>query len=362
MRGLILIKNLNDSTSSRYIPDQLFVSSIEPKYSDAKLNEKVNFNGSVSSPSVGYSITSTTWVLDSPNSNSNQLVSNGFSASLVPLEAGVYSLSLDVSIVDSEGTNRELQSSPSYAVVPDKFTETFEHNNLTDLFPWKTYGDAQWTITDKEAQTGTYSIQPGNINVNQSSTLEINIDLPSDNAIEFAIKINTSFTDILEFYIDTTAYGTYYDFVSDWNFYTYLMPAGKHVLKWIYRNLGTSSNNGPSVWLDNIFFPTNAVNLTSVKSEDHLPLTFNLFQNYPNPFNPNTLLKYSLASESQVKLSIYDITGRRVKDLFIGEQSAGMHEVNFDGSNLSSGVYLYTIEADSKNGIFKATKKMILLK
>ena len=354
--------NLNDSTSSRYIPDQLFVSSIEPKYTDAKVSEKLNFTGSVSSPSIGYSMTSLSWVLDSPNSNSNQLVSNGYSASLTPLQAGVYSLSLDASLVDSTGTKRELQSSPSYAVVPDKFTETFEHNNLTDLFSWKTYGDAPWTITNNEAQTGTYSIQPGNVNGNQSSTLEISIDVPSYDVIEFAIKINTSFTDILEFYIDSTASGTFSDFVADWNFLTYLIPPGNHVLKWIYQNSGTSSNNRPLVWLDNIFFPANSINLTSIKSENNIPLTFNLFQNYPNPFNPNTLIKYSLASESQVKITIYDITGRKVKDLFIGEQPAGIHEVNFDGSNLSSAVYFYAIEANSKNGIFKATKKMILLK
>ena len=49
-------------------------------------------------------------------------------------------------------------------------------------------------------------------------------------------------------------------------------------------------------------------------------------------------------------------------ELFNGEQAAGIHEVTLDGSNLSSGVYFYTIEANSKNGTFKATKKMILLK
>ena len=133
-------------------------------------------------------------------------------------------------------------------------------------------------------------------------------------------------------------------------------------MKWTYQSLVSTVNQSPRIWLDNIFFPENSVNLTSVKTDESKPLTFNLFQNYPNPFNPNTLIKYSLASESHVKLTIYDITGRKVKDLFIGEQPAGIHEAKFDGSSISSGVYFYTIEANSKNGIFKATKKMILIK
>ncbi len=232
-------------------------------------------------------------------------------------------------------------------------------NTVFYLFPWKTYGDAPWTLTNAEAQTGNYSIQPGNIGADQSSTLEINLDLPSDTSFEFAVKASSDFFNYLSFYIDSTISGLYY--FSEWTFYSYKITAGKHVLKWIYQSLN-SSRKSPGIWLDNIFFPENSVNLTSVKADESKPLTFNLFQNYPNPFNPNTLIKYSLASESQVKIIIYDITGRKVKELFIGEQPAGIHDVNFDGSNLSSSVYFYAIEANSKNGIFKATKKMILLK
>ena len=354
--------NLNDTiSSSQYIPDQLFAADIEPKYATSNINDNTEFTAAVSSPSVGEFSTNIKWELKSPGSAAGQLNVNGSKATVTPLQGGLYSLNLDLTVTDSSGAKREFKpSQTSHIIVPDKFTETFEHSNLIDLFPWKTYGDAPWTITNAEAQTGNYSIQPGNIRANQSSTLEISLDLPSDTSFEFAVKALSSFFNYLSFYIDTTLSGIYA--YNDWNFYSYNLKAGKHVLKWTYQSLVSTVNQSPGIWLDNIFFPENSVNLTSVKTDESKPLTFNLFQNYPNPFNPNTLIKYSLASESQVKLTIYDITGRKVKDLFIGEQPAGIHEVKFDGSSLSSGVYFYTIEANSKNGIFKATKKMILIK
>ena len=354
--------NLQDSTSSRYIPDQLFATDIVPKYADAKLNEKTNFSGSVSAPNVGHFTTNFTWILNSPNSNANQLAVDGSNASLTPSQRGVYSLNLNVNVKDSIGGERNFQSSTtSYAVVADKYTETFEHNNLNDLFQWKTYGDAPWTITNKNSQTGSFSIQPGSIAGNQISTLEISIDIPSDTVIEFGLTANSNLG-YLEFYIDSTAVGYYYE-NNVWNFYAYNIPAGKHILRWVYQSFsGTNTANSPEIWLDNIFFPTNAILFTAVESAENIPITFNLFQNYPNPFNPSTEIKYSLAEQSYVKLILYDILGKKIKDLFVGEQSAGSHEINFNASNLSSGVYLYSIEADYSKGIFKNVKKMILLK
>ena len=120
--------------------------------------------------------------------------------------------------------------------------------------------------------------------------------------------------------------------------------------------------NPPDIWLDNIFFPTNAILFTSIDSPENMPAAFNMFQNYPNPFNPSTNIKYSLAEQSFVKLTLFDILGRKIKDLFIGEQNAGSHEINFNAANLSSEIYFYSIEADYSEGTFKNVKKMILLK
>jgi CSLREA domain-containing protein len=89
-----------------------------------------------------------------------------------------------------------------------------------------------------------------------------------------------------------------------------------------------------------------------------IPDKFLLEEAYPNPFNPVTHIRYGLPTLSNVKIEIYDMLGRKVSTLIDGQKPAGFHTVNFDGSNLSSGVYLYRIQA----GEFIDTKKMILMK
>ncbi len=79
-----------------------------------------------------------------------------------------------------------------------------------------------------------------------------------------------------------------------------------------------------------------------------LPVSISLEQNYPNPFNPSTAIRYSIPSPSRVSLRVYDILGRVVADLINGDVEAGTHTVHFDGSSVSSGLYFYRLETDSK--------------
>ena len=88
------------------------------------------------------------------------------------------------------------------------------------------------------------------------------------------------------------------------------------------------------------------------------PNRFELNQNYPNPFNPSTTISYSIPQNSFVTLKIYDVIGNEVTTLVNQTQSAGKYDITFDASNLSNGVYFYTI----KTGDFTSTKKMILMK
>ena len=89
-----------------------------------------------------------------------------------------------------------------------------------------------------------------------------------------------------------------------------------------------------------------------------IPREFSLSQNCPNPFNLTTKIEYSIPRYSRVSLKVYDILGREVATLFEGIRQAGNYIVTFDGSGLSSGVYLYQMKADH----FMETKKFILLK
>jgi len=90
----------------------------------------------------------------------------------------------------------------------------------------------------------------------------------------------------------------------------------------------------------------------------NLPEVFELEQNYPNPFNPTTKITYSLAENSKVSLKIYDVLGREIVTLVNKEQMQGKYEVEFNASNLSSGLYIYSLKTDK----FSASKKMMLIK
>jgi len=89
-----------------------------------------------------------------------------------------------------------------------------------------------------------------------------------------------------------------------------------------------------------------------------IPQVYSLEQNYPNPFNPSTTIRYQLPQDGLVTLKIYDILGREVTTLVNEEKTKGRYEINFNASNLASGVYLYRIKVND----YVAIKKMILLK
>jgi hypothetical protein len=90
-----------------------------------------------------------------------------------------------------------------------------------------------------------------------------------------------------------------------------------------------------------------------------IPISYQLFQNFPNPFNPLTTIRFSLPESGLVKINIYNILGERVEQLLNTELSAGKHEIIFNGRNLASGVYIYTVDVQDK---FFEAKKMLLLK
>ncbi len=98
--------------------------------------------------------------------------------------------------------------------------------------------------------------------------------------------------------------------------------------------------------------------------DETMPREFALSQNYPNPFNPSTKIKYSVPNESNVKLTIYNILGEQVAVLVNEIKEAGYFEIDFNASNLNSGMYIYTIEASALGSDSKFTdvKKMMLVK
>jgi hypothetical protein len=118
-----------------------------------------------------------------------------------------------------------------------------------------------------------------------------------------------------------------------------------------YVNLG-------HLYLYHMIQEMNSTGVAGVAEAASAPETFALEQNYPNPFNPSTTIRYGLPAGAHVTLSVFNTLGQIVGTLVDGAQDAGYHEVKFDGSGLSSGVYFYRIQA----GSFVQTKKLLLLR
>ncbi|MBS1495231.1 MAG: T9SS type A sorting domain-containing protein [Bacteroidetes bacterium] len=141
-----------------------------------------------------------------------------------------------------------------------------------------------------------------------------------------------------------------------------------------YWGLISSSivNNKVKVWIPGGFYPTTVTtsklfcltdSMGCVITNNGNPMTilpekYNLSQNYPNPFNPTTRIMYSIPNSGLVKLKVFDILGKEVMTIVNEVKNAGDYAMDFDGRNLSSGIYFYKLEA----GNFTATKKMMLVK
>ena len=98
----------------------------------------------------------------------------------------------------------------------------------------------------------------------------------------------------------------------------------------------------------------------TINWQNEIPQSYQLFQNYPNPFNPATMIKFAIPNRGIVSLKVYDILGREVRTIINNlELNGGTMTVDFDGSQLASGVYFYSLIVDNN---IQATKKMILVK
>jgi len=100
---------------------------------------------------------------------------------------------------------------------------------------------------------------------------------------------------------------------------------------------------------------------TSIEPNNNLPADFQLAQNYPNPFSSSTVIPYNVNKQSDIRVTIYDILGREVREFRVGFQTAGVHKVLWDGRNslgqrVANGIYLYKLQAGGKSQV----KKMLL--
>jgi photosystem II stability/assembly factor-like uncharacterized protein len=152
---------------------------------------------------------------------------------------------------------------------------------------------------------------------------------------------------------------------SDWQKISYIEGKGTTASTTEYRFSDSDLKDGKySYRLRQIDLDGSFTYSPSIEVEVGTPVTFTLSQNYPNPFNPTTSIKYSIAEQSKVTLNVFNLIGEKVAVLVNTQQDAGYHQINFNAGNLSSGVYFFTINAESLNSgkKYNETKKMMLLK
>ncbi len=130
---------------------------------------------------------------------------------------------------------------------------------------------------------------------------------------------------------------------------TYTYPTGARI-----RFMCDASDNNDDVYIDEIEWR----GYNAAAKVATLPEGFALNQNYPNPFNPTTTISFTLPAAGEVRLEVFNVLGQQVAVLADGQYGAGTHHVTWDASGVSTGVYLYRLQA----GEFRETKKMLLVK
>ena len=149
---------------------------------------------------------------------------------------------------------------------------------------------------------------------------------------------------------------------------TTLQIATKDTLKALttyYWRIAAQNIGGEGVFSGAAFFTTGTDYILGVdKKNIDIPKVFALLQNYPNPFNPSTTIAYDVPKNAYVTITVYDVLGRIVAQLADGSHSANRYSVQWNASNLSSGMYIYRMVSknDDGSGTFTAVKKLLLMK
>ncbi len=139
---------------------------------------------------------------------------------------------------------------------------------------------------------------------------------------------------------------------SQWATKKYAVPVGTNRIS--FKAISAFGNN---LFLDSICLISGATGIATPVSS-LIPSVYSLSQNYPNPFNPSTKINFSLPKQGYVSLKVYDVLGKEVMTLVNGQMTAGSYAVDFNASDLSSGVYFFRMES----GEFSDIKRMMLIK
>jgi hypothetical protein len=158
---------------------------------------------------------------------------------------------------------------------------------------------------------------------------------------------NTTWTPVLD---------QFQSVLDEWTIENFSPTSARFVkLLFITSNQSTAGQEWAHIWEAEIW---GLDMITSDENHNEIPIEFHLSQNYPNPFNPITTIDYSVPKVSWINLVVYNTIGQKVAVLVNEEKQIGSYKIDFNASELTSGIYFYMI----KSGDFVETRKMVLLK
>ncbi|GJQ62846.1 MAG: hypothetical protein SCALA702_18990 [Melioribacteraceae bacterium] len=234
------------------------------------------------------------------------------------------------------------------------------------LFFWTDYKNNQYqyyaNIVDTASTTQTNRIDFGSYTNPYTTLSDFNVLKGND---EF-VTIYRSALQPLDYYLqvfdlDRGAYGGAIDFFNSDSFATRSPSVfyKNNLLTTFYLETDRETRRGKfHIRQDMLTY-----NLVTGIVDNAAPNDYHLAQNYPNPFNPSTRIKFAVPVDSKVTVTLYNMLGQKVKEIVSQNYSVGLHEVNFNASELSSGMYIYSITAQGVDGSnFFDTKKIMLLK
>ncbi|MFH2032150.1 MAG: T9SS type A sorting domain-containing protein [Bacteroidota bacterium] len=297
---------------------------------------------------------------------------------IIPLEFFInedvssYSISLNDSILVSESLNDTYYTSELNLNIDDEIKdielEFYFLNSTSDILKTETI-----SILHSKNELGLpqidFEVIPKNLVPGARNYLDMHVTMDSvfsieENKIDYVLHPHIGFdpgitkSKVMIFTSNKWSYIDYFDIPQDTKVATF--AAGFTIN---YGKFNKRISNQKILlygdWANPIAAPDliTSIGSSDVNSKRSTPV-LKLFQNYPNPFNPTTKIQYSMPAYGNVQVKVYDVLGKEIATLVNDNKQAGTYEVEFDASNLSSGIYFYKIES----GINFYIKKMILLR
>ncbi len=243
----------------------------------------------------------------------------------------------------------------NFSLTVGLIVEDFESGNFTH-FPWDTLashsGNAPWIVyTGTNVYEGNYSARSGVIGNNQSSILNMTVQVLSPDTLSFYKKVSSEETyDFLQFFVDNTKRDEWSGEVA-WSRSAYYLTAGNHTLKWTYIKDYSISSGNDAGYLDYILFPPIYQPLTVQNQENNIGSIIA----YPNPCSDVLYLNINAQKQGQYRIELSNQLGQSMNIWAKGELTAGSNYISLNTSSLQSGVYYLQVKTDKSVQTLKIT-------